>query len=190
MNARPRSQDKLVDTALELFAENGYPAVTEEDLLKASKVSRGILMYHFGNKSRLLEEIVRKHQTCIQETLPPLEKKEQLTVHVVSPVDLIDCWTHSLQRYPTWWKCYFRLIQYPESRAIIEADPIYTEVVFQSRTYLQAYFTTQGVLNVPVEIALFQSFRTGISVEYLNRPKTFPLGEVVSVWKAKYLDYK
>ncbi|MEM9721096.1 MAG: TetR/AcrR family transcriptional regulator [Bacteroidota bacterium] len=40
MNARPRSQDKLVDTALELFAENGYPAVTEEDLLKASKVSR------------------------------------------------------------------------------------------------------------------------------------------------------
>ena len=187
MNARPRSQDKLIDAALLLFAEKGFPAVNEENLLEFAKVSRGILVYHFGNKAGLLEEILRLHYPCVEKIIPSNSNAEEANPE--SLVNLIDSWVHSLTTHPTWWKCYFRLIQDQESRVILESDAFINKIFHQYRSELGAYFSLNKVKNVPIEVSLFESLRMGISIEYLNQPDTYPLESILQLWKEKFLPY-
>ena len=185
MNARPRSQDKLIHAALLLFAEKGFPTVTEEDLLKFAKVSRGILVYHFGNKQGVLEEILRLHYPCVSKIIPSdsladLSAKERL-------VALVDSWILSLSTHPVWWKCYFGLIHHPESRIILEKDSFIIQTFNQYRSELESYFSEKKVEDIPTEILLFESIRTGLSIEFLTQPDTYPLAKAGRLWKEKFL---
>ena len=48
----------LVKVALSLFAEHGYAAVSTDTLLKQSRISKGLFMYHFHDKPGLMQEII------------------------------------------------------------------------------------------------------------------------------------
>lgn len=51
---------KLVATFLELAAQKGVESVTVEDVLAASKVSKGSLYHHFANFDDLIEEAMAR----------------------------------------------------------------------------------------------------------------------------------
>ena len=47
----------IVETAMRLFAEHGYAAVSIEAVLAACRISRGALYHHFQSKEALLEAV-------------------------------------------------------------------------------------------------------------------------------------
>src|ERR1700734_1156807 len=47
----------IIDTAMRLFAERGYAAVSIETVLAACHISRGALYHHFASKEALLEAV-------------------------------------------------------------------------------------------------------------------------------------
>ena len=47
----------IIDTAMRLFAERGYAAVSIETVLAARQISRGALYHHFASKEALLEAV-------------------------------------------------------------------------------------------------------------------------------------
>ena len=51
---------KLITTFLELAAQKGVESVTVEDVLAASKVSKGSLYHHFANFDDLIEEAMAR----------------------------------------------------------------------------------------------------------------------------------
>ncbi len=53
----PDGRQRLITTALALFAERGFDGVTVRDLARASDVSIGLINHHFGSKEGLREAV-------------------------------------------------------------------------------------------------------------------------------------
>jgi AcrR family transcriptional regulator len=78
------TQIQLIDAAIELFASQGYKAVTVRDLARATSVTTGSIYGNFANKAVLLVEVI---ETLIGHDI------ERLPAHLVataSPADLVE----------------------------------------------------------------------------------------------------
>ena len=56
-SARGGGRDRLVVTAMALFAERGYDGVTIRDIAADAKVSIGLIKHHFGSKDGLRDAV-------------------------------------------------------------------------------------------------------------------------------------
>ncbi len=51
-------QEKILQSALELFAKEGFHATSTNKVAKHAGVSEGLIFRHFGNKEGLLQAIL------------------------------------------------------------------------------------------------------------------------------------
>ena len=51
-------QEKILETALELFAKEGYKSTSTSKIAKQANVSEGLIFRHFENKEGLLQAII------------------------------------------------------------------------------------------------------------------------------------
>jgi AcrR family transcriptional regulator len=74
-------QQRIIQAALVLFAEQGYNATSTSKIAKAADVSEGLIFRHFGNKKGLLQAILEETDRSMQKTiLPILEEADALEV--------------------------------------------------------------------------------------------------------------
>ena len=66
---QPEGRQKLVRTALALFAEKGFDSVTVRDIASACGVSVGLISHHFGSKEGLREAVDKYFIRQFEETL-------------------------------------------------------------------------------------------------------------------------
>lgn len=52
-------KDKIVQTALELFTEQGFKATTTKEIALKSGVAEGLIFYYFKDKNELLNHLIR-----------------------------------------------------------------------------------------------------------------------------------
>lgn len=180
MKASPRSRDMLLEAAIHLFATDGYFVVSEERLLQEAKVSRGILVYHFGNKEGLLQALLYQHVTEVKAILPTSTNSSS----AIGP--WIDSWVESLASHTLWWRCFFRLSLHPETQKRIESFGPFSDIFAQYRAGLRAYFSSKKLAQIEEEILSFEAFRLGISWAYLTHPDTYPLRQMKEVWAKKF----
>ncbi len=57
----PRTRDRLVMAALELFAEQGYEATGLKEILAKAEANSGSLYYYFSSKAKLLSAVLDKY---------------------------------------------------------------------------------------------------------------------------------
>ena len=55
---RPTTRDKILQAALEVFAEKGYHRALVDDIVRASRTSKGAVYHHFPNKEALFLALV------------------------------------------------------------------------------------------------------------------------------------
>lgn len=55
--AEPVTRDRILKSALRLFAQQGYDGTTTRDLAEAAEVAEGTLFRHFPNKKAILIEV-------------------------------------------------------------------------------------------------------------------------------------
>ena len=63
------TQERLVETAKDLFWERGYNATSVADVLEQSKVHAGSMYYHFKTKDELLLAVLEKYKEMLRPTL-------------------------------------------------------------------------------------------------------------------------
>jgi AcrR family transcriptional regulator len=56
----PRSRQRLLDAAAELFNSKGYAATTVREIVKAAGVTKPVLYYYFKNKEGIFLELMRE----------------------------------------------------------------------------------------------------------------------------------
>ena len=75
-------QEKILNAALELFAEEGYKSTSTSKVAKKAGVSEGLIFRHFGNKDGLLEAIIKlgeeRANVLLAEIVMEPEPKELL----------------------------------------------------------------------------------------------------------------
>lgn len=95
-------KEKILQAALELFAEEGFRPTSTSKIAKKACVSEGLIFRHFGNKDGLLEAIIKEGEEqakilfadIVLETEPKevIRKFFELTSKFVNTKDREDFW--------------------------------------------------------------------------------------------------
>lgn len=87
-------KDIILDTALNLFAENGYTATPTSLIARKAGVSEGLIFKHFSSKENLLDMVVKAGYRRIMETSKGLvleDDPRQLIANVLDmPLILVE----------------------------------------------------------------------------------------------------
>lgn len=85
-------QKKILEMALELFAEEGFHGTSTSKIAKAAHVSEGLIFRHFKNKEGLLTAILDQGQELVTTYFLPLlemsNPKEILTAIISIPFQI------------------------------------------------------------------------------------------------------
>lgn len=70
------TKQKILDVAINLFAQNGFNAVSMQDIAQVVAIKKASLYYHFTSKDQILKEILQYPITRIQLVAPPGETED------------------------------------------------------------------------------------------------------------------
>ena len=105
-------QQRILDVALELFANNGFDATSTYTIAQKAKVSEALIFRHFKNKQGLLDAILTQADLRIQElVLPIIDSKVpreviEMAINLPYTVDISDHSFWRLQFILKWEKAY------------------------------------------------------------------------------------
>ncbi|MFD2212607.1 TetR/AcrR family transcriptional regulator [Metabacillus endolithicus] len=72
------TKDKIFETALDLFSQKGYSAVSIREITRTVGIKESSLYNHFKNKEQILESILTHFRTDFSKTMPPLEALDEI----------------------------------------------------------------------------------------------------------------
>ena len=98
----------LLEAATRLFARNGYTQTTLEAIGVEAGYSRGLVQHRFGNKDRLLEELIKKIAADHRERL--LARMQGLSGMNALFCE-IDCYLEGMDQPPDSSRAFFMLMQ-------------------------------------------------------------------------------
>ncbi len=169
-------QEKILNAALSLFAEEGYRSTSTSKVAKRAEVSEGLIFRHFGNKEGLLDAIIQMGEEqakllfadIIIETDPKevIRKFIEIGLKTKQEKGSIDFW--KLQ-----FKIKWELEIYGEHK---------TEAIEQA---LVKAFTTLRYLQPEKEANLLLTLMDGMATRFMLQ-KNFDLEGTVEFLKQKY----
>lgn len=100
-------KEKILHTALQLFASNGYNATSTAQIAKLAEVSEGLIFRHFSSKKGLLDYIYEEMEQKTAQILAPIlatkDPKETIRLSIDFP------FTHLVGENYHYWRLLFRL---------------------------------------------------------------------------------
>lgn len=73
-------KQEIIDTAMKVFGEKGYEAVTMKDIAREMNVASGLCYHYFQNKQALYEEAVQKYAMACSRAFIEVFSQTELTV--------------------------------------------------------------------------------------------------------------
>lgn len=140
-------KQKILSSALELFAREGYNATSTSKIAKASGVSEGLIFRHFESKKGLLDAIYAEMQGHLQKVLAPLlfenDPKEVIRKYIQLPGSIP-------QKDYTFWKLQYILKWQPEYHNPDKLKPVIEKLkwAFQELGYTEPEMETQHLLMI------------------------------------------
>lgn len=93
-------QEKILSSALRLFAERGYAATSTAKVAKAAGVSEGLIFRHFKNKEGLLAALLEQGSARIEKLSEQISAEENPRDRLRMVIDMP--FTMEESEYPFW----------------------------------------------------------------------------------------
>ncbi|KAB8334383.1 TetR/AcrR family transcriptional regulator [Scytonema tolypothrichoides VB-61278] len=129
-------RDHLVDTALVLFAEQGYDATSIKQIAVAAGVAVGLLYHYFPSKSEVLRAVWERHSFLPELRTLLLVKHDQAATCVLE--DVAESFSALLERKEALFRLMVR-----ESQSNPEVAACLHSIVEEGITALGAYLETR-----------------------------------------------
>lgn len=167
---RQEKRTLILDTALRLFAREGYHATTVGKLAREAGISKGLLYNYFDSKEEVLVALVENLTDIVLE---------RLDLHPEAPLDkagmvaLIDKSINLTIENPNLWKLYLSMVfQMEVTTIIMERLMPKMEIYLQQ---VQKYFAGQGIRDTMAHVRYFSAVLDGIQMQLLMDPDHFPV---------------
>lgn len=145
-------KESILHSALELFATEGYNAVSTSRIAKKAGVSEGLIFRHFENKKGLLTAIMKDAEARLGLLFGPIifeeDPKEVLRKTIALPFSQVD------ESQLNYWRLQFKLKWIPEFNNPEKLKPIidkltwaFTELEYED-PQREAYFLNQIVDSI------------------------------------------
>ena len=101
------TKERILDIALELFAQNGYPGTSMSDIAKQLGFTKAALYRHYASKQEILDQIVERMNRMDYERAEEYEMQETepdgfAEAYMHTPIEKIR--TYSMAQFDHWTK--------------------------------------------------------------------------------------
>jgi len=171
---RQKMERLILESALELFAEDGYNGTSMQSISKNTGVSKGNLYNYFESKQDLLEGVLNYGLNQYAElfdgasTKLITEKEFELTVR--SNFEMI-------RSNKDFWSLYYNLLAQPKVQQLF--TKIFAPFLEQYIMIFEAYYKNKGDKNPNATALLLGSALDGVSLGYIVMGEAYPLEDVI-----------
>jgi AcrR family transcriptional regulator len=178
---RQETRAKILNTALELFAKNGYSKTSISDIAKSAKISKGLIYNYFESKQKLMEEVIQILFIEIGNMLVILDfiKDPYKKLHKI--IDLTLDWVTGNADF---WRLYATLLMQEETKTIVQSVAgNFMEELFKE---MEKIFSEIKIKNPSAEARIFGAILDGVSFHILFMGDLYPIEETRLFLKEKY----
>lgn len=173
MEMRESRKSLILETALELFATNGYYATSISLIAKNAGISKGLMYNYFSSKEELIQVIIFTGIDKLMQGFDPnhdgILTKEELLFFIEDSF-------RKIKENHIYWKLYFSVMLQPSVFKLVEDKLI--ELLEPMLNMLKTYFKEQGAENPEAEAMFFVSMLDGVSIYYIMNFDEFPLEDI------------
>lgn len=167
---RTNRKAKIIETALELFATNGFHGTSISMIAKKAEISKGLMYNYFSSKEELIQVIIF---AGIDELMKNFDSNKDGILTKEDLIFFINENFRILKENEIYWKLYFSVLMQPTVLSLVEMQLM---ALLQSMIkILENYFEHQGAENPEVEAAFFVSMLDGVSMYYILNIENFPV---------------
>lgn len=169
---RAESREKILSSALELFAERGFSATSVRSLAERAGVSLGLLYNYFDGKLDLLRAIFARGSEEVDETFAAAEAaapSESLMVLVRAAFETV-------RRNRQFWKLSYQLRMQADVLADIGPEIAARGAAIRSR--IEELLVQTGARDASLRATLLFAAIDGVAQHYVLDPEHYPLDAV------------
>ncbi len=170
---RETRKREIMDTALELFANEGFDVTSISKIAGKAGISKGLLYNYFKGKEDLIKTIIFDGLDSITRFIDPnhdgVLTREELRYFIEEFFD-------ALERNPHFWRLYFNLFFQPHVLKLVEKR--FAVMVHSYLKMLEDYFRSVGVEDPETEAIMLGAVMDGIGFHFMANTASFPLEKI------------
>ena len=170
---REEKRALIMDTALELFASEGYDVTSISKIATKAGISKGLLYNYFSSKENLIKTIIFDGLDSLTRFIDPDHDgaltRDELRYFIEEFFD-------ALETNPNFWRLYFNLFFQPHVLKLVEK-----RIAVMVHTYvkmLEEYFRSVGVEDPETEAIMLGAVMDGIGFHFMANSAGFPLEKI------------
>lgn len=172
---RAATRKAVVDSAMALFAQNGYAHTTTRRIAEAAGISTGLMYHYFDSKESLLRAVFEHAMAILSEAFTETYKQsapqDRLTNLLRTIFDL-------LARDQPFWSLFYMLRTQPAiMRELGDDFRLWTA---RLRTQFEVELRQAGRADPTLDALILYSLIEGTIQQYLLDPDHYPLDRVVA----------
>jgi AcrR family transcriptional regulator len=170
---RETRKTKIMNVALELFANEGYYPTSISMIADKAGISKGLMYNYFESKEALIKEIMFKGIEEITKFFDPNQDgiltREEMEYFIHETFNI-------LKENLDYWKLYFTTVLQPPVYDLIKDEV--SRLMPKFASMLIRFYEQQKVENPAHEALLFGALMDGIGFNYIMAPESYPIEEI------------
>jgi len=170
---REKRKKEILDTALELFSNEGFATTSISKIAVKAGISKGLLYNYFDSKEDLIKTIIFNGIDYLTKFVDPnmdgVLTRQELRYFIEEMFSAI-------RKEPYYWKLYFSLFIQPHVLTLVERR--LGILVHSFMMMLSEYFSGTGSEDPETDAIFFGALLDGIAFQFIVDPEKFPLEKV------------
>lgn len=178
---RAQSRERILASALTLFAERGYAGTSVRDIARAAGIAQGLLYNYFASKEDLLYALFTQAMADVHDSFgdaeqggTPAERLERLIRRSFEVV----------AAHRDFWKLSYSVRM--QTVVLVDLGERLDAWIATILATLEHHLRATGVANPEIESAVLFALIDGIAQHYVMRPDSYPLQPIVECVVQRY----
>jgi AcrR family transcriptional regulator len=178
---REETKEKILLSALELFAKKGYSNTSISDIASLAGISKGLAYNYFEGKHKLMEEVITILFTEVEKMFFVLEEIKDPFEKIQKVIDLMFDWAKDSEDF---WRLYSSILLQADVKEIV--DKVAGNYLDGTLKEIEKIFKKMKIKNPAAESMLFGAMLDGIGFHILIVGDEYPVDKMRKFLKKKY----